>query len=488
MKKRENKESVVHNSETSEIIDPSQVQYSPTIRLFDPHGRVFYYQGEVYRGVYPKSVDFVTRLFSDQIVTELIEKKLLIGTYLTKKKLAGFGLVLQHDPIEVITRPKEWPVIYFINAAKLILNLFRELNNKGVTLIDGHSSNVSLAPGGQVIWHDFGSIVKAKEDSLQGLSGFLAYFYYPLMLYKRIGYFPIVRRMYYCDKTDYYRITSPRLSRLVDYEFIQKDSYWAKLIINSYDLFTNKYFRSTGMGEIVRLITSKVHKEKWKYKRVDKFIDVLFEEICHIPINFERTRWSGYYDKSQLNESGIIQGKRQETIFQLLKEIKPSRVLDLGSNQGIFSHIAYRVSPCVISLDYDETAVALHARKLIAKENVCHIYPVLLNVAVIDEDAVSRFKSHTVMALALTHHLNLTEKLPFHIIAKILSDFTENVLITEFMPNGLGITQKAPDPLPDDYNLNTFLEALAKYFRSVKIVDYDLRASRSPRTMVICKK
>lgn len=473
-----------------EVIDPSKIRYSPTIRLFDPNGRVFFYDGRVYRGVYPHRVEFVKRLFAEHVVQPFAGRKLLIGTYLTEKRLDGFGLILEHDQVEVVTRPKEWSFVTYIEAAKSYLKLFRELHIRGLALIDGHCNNFSLAPGGRVVWHDFGSIIEARKDSLSGLGEFLTEFYYPLRFYRRIGYFPIMRRMgLHCGKDDYYRLTSHRLFSLVHLAHQNQDRYWAKGIRKAYSLFSNRYLASAGTTEFARFIMSKLRGEAFEYRHVRRFIDSLYREICDIPIRFNLTQWGDYHQTSNLNQTlGKPRGKRQTRIFEALKDIKPSRVLDLGANQGVFSHLASQVSPCVISSDLDETAVAKHAYTMLSMNKDSHIYPVLFNAIQMSDDVINRYRSHTVMALALTHHLRLSQRFPFGFIAKMLSRVTEKVLLTEFMPNGLGGLRKHPDPLPDDYTLESFLLAFQPYFRSVEVIDYDIGASNSPRTLVICRK
>lgn len=476
-------------------IDPSKIEYSDTIRLLDPNGRFFFFENEAYRGIYPHRVDFIKRLFADQVVDELMEKKLLIGTYLTERKLDGFGLILRHDRVEVQARPKEWSVVTYVEAAKSYLRLFRELHKRGLALIDGHSSNFSLAPGGRVIWHDFGSIIEAEKSSLHGLPQFLSYFYYPLMLYKAMGDFSIVRRLgLCCTKEDYYRLRFPHLLRMVDFALQRRNRHvWAKGIVRVYRYFTDKYLCAVlGIGRIARSIPSKAGgREAYAYQNVEKFVDSLSEEIGDIPIRLGPSRWGGYYAETinvREAQGKRPSGKRMQQVLQLLEEIQPSRVLDVGANRGLFSHLAYQASPCVISADYDETAVARHAQTLLAMNNDCHIYPVLFNVVEMNDDISRRYSSHTVLALALTHHLRLGQKFPFHFIAEILSRVTESLLITEFMPNGLGVMRKSPDPLPDDYTIETFIAAFERHFRSVRVVDYEMEMNHSPRTMVVCEK
>lgn len=76
------------------------------------------------------------------------------------------------------------------------------------------------------------------------------------------------------------------------------------------------------------------------------------------------------------------------------------------------------------------------------------------------------------LALALTHHLYFTHHYPFDILAEKLAACTTDVLLTEFMPHGLGVGKPHIDPLPESYTLDVFIHELGKYFQSLEVVDY----------------
>lgn len=73
-------------------IDISEVQFSPTIRLFDPNGRVFFWKNSVYRGIYPHRVEFIRKLFDNSMIKKLMDQGLIVGTYQTNNQLEGFGI------------------------------------------------------------------------------------------------------------------------------------------------------------------------------------------------------------------------------------------------------------------------------------------------------------------------------------------------------------------------------------------------------------
>ncbi|MFC1705397.1 hypothetical protein ACFL59_01075 [Planctomycetota bacterium] len=127
---------------THDRIAPEEVQYSDTIRLLDPNGRVFFYQGRVYRGIRPERVAFVARLFDEGIVERLVARGLLIGTRRTDLSLEGYGLVLEHDKLDVHIQPREWSWPSYANAATTYIELTKELCRHGLTFVDGHNLTV----------------------------------------------------------------------------------------------------------------------------------------------------------------------------------------------------------------------------------------------------------------------------------------------------------------------------------------------------------
>lgn len=490
----------------SGAIDLAKIKWSQTIRLFDPNGRVFSYDGAIYRAIYPHRVDFVKGLFSRGVVDELVEKGLLVGTRLTDLRLDGFGLVLQHDPIDVLSKPSEWSSVTYKEAAKLYLDLFRALLKHDLTLCDGHSSNISLAPGGRTVWHDFGSIVELGfGDSAQnvdgsrllkifkgyqtkgGLSEFCDHFYYPLKLHQHLNYYPLLQKFgMCCPKEVFHRLRYPRLSRFVDRAFRAEGGLPIGGRLRQ--LIRQVWFKSGYISWRQLLMgAAKLGMER-RELNLEKLANKLAADVERVKINYSDTTWGHYYAASTGANFGTPGGNRQKKVLELIEGIKPDRVFDIGANAGLFSHLAYKHARSVISADYDETAVAKHASLLQGRDANERIYPLIVNIVFAGETDRERFRSYTVLALALTHHLRLGQGYPFDFIAGRLAGFAEKFLITEFMPNGLGQMKKYPDPLPDDYTLDAFVAALKIYFRKVAVVDYELEPSNSPRILVLCEK
>ena len=107
---------------------------------------------------------------------------------------------------------------------------------------------------------------------------------------------------------------------------------------------------------------------------------------------------------------------------------------------------------------------------------------IVKNVLINDRDNKADF----VLALALTHHLAITQSFPFSYIAEKFASYCTNALVTEFMVYGMGGTRPAPNPLPKGYTLDNFVNALSVYFSNIEIIDYPLPPKWSKRIIVVC--
>ena len=88
----------------------------------------------------------------------------------------------------------------------------------------------------------------------------------------------------------------------------------------------------------------------------------------------------------------------------------------------------------------------------------------------------------SVFALALTHHLLLSQGLKIEVVVKRILDFTTKYAFIEFMPLGLWDGNSAP-PIPDWYSKINFETVLSRFAR-IKSV----RQTEANRVLYVCEK
>ena len=99
----------------------------------------------------------------------------------------------------------------------------------------------------------------------------------------------------------------------------------------------------------------------------------------------------------------------------------------------------------------------------------------------------SRAKSEMVLALAVEHHLHLTNQISFSQIAEMFSLFSSKYLITEFIPANdskvqLLIINRKKDL--STYTIEAYITALEKYFKIIE----ETKLADSGRTLILLQK
>jgi ribosomal protein L11 methylase PrmA len=202
-------------------------------------------------------------------------------------------------------------------------------------------------------------------------------------------------------------------------------------------------------------------------------IDSLESAIKKLKWKHGHTEWGTYYDDTNYS-SGAFDHK-QKIISEFLDEINPKSVWDLGANDGYFSRIASRKGIQTVSFDIDPVTVEKNYIKSI-KEEEKNILPLLLdltnpspNIGWENRERMSlkkRRSAETVLALALIHHLAISNNLPFNKIARFFSKICRSLII-EFVPKNDSQVQRLLATREDifpDYTQQTFEEEFSKYF------------------------
>ena len=128
----------------------------------DPAGRVFRWQGQLYRGLRAPSADFFAELARSGTLADLVRDGLLVDFEPAELRIEGFDLVMRHPAVPFPSYPHEWGCAMLRDAALVILNLAAELAERGLTLKDSHPWNV-LYRGSRPVWVDLTSVGPRDE-------------------------------------------------------------------------------------------------------------------------------------------------------------------------------------------------------------------------------------------------------------------------------------------------------------------------------------
>lgn len=154
----------------------------------------------------------------------------------------------------------------------------------------------------------------------------------------------------------------------------------------------------------------------------------------------QNTEWGGYYDATNYSADSLEQ--KAEMVAAFLRAAQPRTVWDLGGNTGRFSRIASQQGIFTVCADIDPAAVEKNYRDL-RKNKETHLLPLLLDLtnpspslgwSNEERDSLAqRGPADLVMALALVHHLAISNNVPLTDVARSFARLGK-WLIVEFIP------------------------------------------------------
>jgi ribosomal protein L11 methylase PrmA len=185
------------------------------------------------------------------------------------------------------------------------------------------------------------------------------------------------------------------------------------------------------------------------------------------------TEWGDYYQDTNYSTEAF-QHKKQ-IVAEFLEDIHPGSVWDLGANTGVFSRIAADKGIPTISFDIDPAAVEKNYLEC-RQRNEKNLLPLLSDltnpspgIGWQNQERMSlaeRGPADAVLALAIIHHLAVSNNTPFAKIAEFLASIC-NSAIVEFVPKSDSQVQRLLATREDifvDYAQQAFESEFAKRF------------------------
>ncbi len=413
----------------------------------DPVGKVFFDGNYYYRFISDKNM-IIKEMFENGFFYKLINEKYIPDMEIYDEPLnienKEFDIIIKQESISPITYPREWSFEVIKAAAIKYINLVEISKEYGYGLKDCHLFNF-VFKNNNPLWVDIGSFFKLKKDyNAFPITDFLSSIVFPLKLWSKGS-----------DKFANRLLSSPIDTITEDDLFALRKSI-KKL---SYPRILKKIY-----NKIIKVLNISINTKKIK------------KHILKLKSN-KKTMWSEYHSEYYDSNNNIIEDSRFKRIIDILSEIKPKSIIELAGNAGILSEKIYDSNICdkIICTDYDYYAVDTLFLNLI--KNKKSIIPVRLDFMV-REGSISeissenRFKSECVIALAVTHHLLLTQGYDYDEIFESVGLYTEKYIIIEYMPLGLWNGKTAPK-LPDWYNEENFSKNFNKYFEILKTEKLD---------------
>jgi len=428
----------------------------------DPSGFLFWRDGMLYRQISRGYQQHYDLLMSSGLYRELTEAGLLVAH--REIPLSNHpGLpedtykVIAPEVVPFISYPYEWCFSQLKDAALSTLEIQRRALGRGLMLKDSSAYNIQFA-GGQPTLIDTLSFEAYREGAPWiAYRQFCRHFLAPLALMSRrdIRLGQLLRVHLDGIPLD---LASPLLPKFTWLQF----SLSAHIHLHArserhYERKTDRAFHGTvsrrALQALIASLEAAVKRLTWSPRG---------------------TEWAEYYDDTNYSEQAFAQKKRM--VAEFLDRSQPHTVWDLGANIGEFAAIAVdRGIPCV-ALDLDPAAVEKNylACKAAGRTRVLPLLVDLTNpspaIGWANEERLSlgeRGPADACLALALVHHLAISNNLPFERIATFLASLCTWLLI-EFVPKTDSQVQRllaSREDIFTHYTEDDFEREFSRYFK-----------------------
>lgn len=370
--------------------------------------------------------------------------------------------VLKPEELPYVSYPYEWSFSQLRDAAQLTLRIQSLAIEHGMILKDASAYNVQFR-GGKPVFIDTLSFKRYVEgEPWIAYRQFCQHFLAPLALMAK------------CDLR--LRQLSSRYIDGVPLDLassiLPMSSYF------SYSIFAHIHMHSKSQ---TRYQDAAARNDQIKAKAtlsktmLSALVASLSRAVEKLPEKDVQTEWGDYYQDTNYSDDAM--SEKEKIVAKLAEKYLSGEkmVHDLGANTGRFSHIVSRFAQSVVAHDIDEMAVERHHRGL-KTSNFTNVLPLILDLSNptsdIGWDLKERSSFHerasgsAALALAIIHHLCISNNVPLSKLAEFFSGIF-NKLIIEFVPKDDSQVKRllaTREDIFDEYDQTNFERIFSEYF------------------------
>ncbi len=447
----------------------------------DPSGFLFTRDGVLYRQVNQGYAEEYGRLISSGLYQKLVKAGLLVPhqeVAIPPAEAANAFKILQPERLPFVSYPYEWAFGQLKDAALATLAIQRRALKHGLSLKDASAYNIQLYRGKPALIDTLSFETYKEGEPWVAYRQFCQHFLAPLALMAwrdvRLGQ---LLRVYIdglpLDLTDSLLPARARwnLGIYVHISLHAKaQKRYAEVAIS--EARGRRRMSKQALLGLLASLESTVRKLNWKAGG---------------------TAWADYYDKTNYTPDAFEHKRQLAAVW--LEQVAPRFVWDFGANTGLFSRLAVERGAYTVSFDIDPAAVEQSYHHVKAGQET-RLLPLLLDLTNPSpaigwsnserDSLLQRGPAELVMALALVHHLAISNNVPLESVAEFFAQ-AGHWLIVEFVPKSDSQVQKLLRSRKDifpDYSREGFERAFGQYFR----IDQAVPLRQSERWLYLMEK
>ncbi len=429
----------------------------------DPSGFLFIKDDVLFRQVNKEYQSVYEKLNSSGLYAALVKKGWLIphtevDNVEPAQKESAYRII-QPERIGFISYPYEWSFSQLKDAALLTLKIQNLALEKGMILKDASAYNIQFHKGKPVLIDTLSFDDYEDGKPWDAYRQFCQHFLAPLALMSKVDIRLNQLLRVYIDG-----IPLDMASKLLPWS--TRLNLGLATHIHIHAGAQKKYSESQGKntGE-TRVSTTGLLG----------LVDNLVSTVKGLEWKPQGTEWADYYDIT--NYSSDAFDKKKSLVKEFVQQAGGGTIWDMGANTGEFSRPVSDCGP-VVSFDIDPAAVEKNYRQVKAGKET-GILPLVLDLtnpsgsigwANSERDSLAdRGPADVVMALAIIHHICISNNVPLENFADYLRTLGKNLVI-EFVPkedSQVQILLTTRKDIFPRYSIDGFEEAFSKSFEIV---------------------
>ncbi len=442
----------------------------------DPSGSVFSADGIVYRQVNRSYRNQYDQLCQSGLYDDLAGRGLLISHAEVDHELLNDPAVykvLQPRQLPLVTYPYEWSFSQLQDAALLTLDVLKHSLARDMVLKDASAYNVQFLAGKPLFIDSLSFERYQQGQAWQAYEQFCQHFLAPLALmsYRDVRLSQLLRVHLDGIPLDLAVSLLPKRSWL---------NFGLSLHLRLHARAQRRYLGTAPSAATPR-------RKRLVKKDLLNIAKDLRSTVAGLRWDHQQTDWASYYAGDSYQEAGFA--SKCQIVSDFIGQARPQCLWDLGANTGVFSRIASQRGIFTVSVDSDPGAVEASYRQA-KRDKDESIQPLLIDLtnpsaaigwANSERDALAkRCHADCLLALALIHHLAISNNLPLGKIASYFASMAE-WLIIEFVPKSDKKVQQllaAREDIFADYSQSGFERAFADVYEFVQSADVEDSARR----------
>ncbi len=440
----------------------------------DPAGFIFSSGGEFFRQVSKRYQTHYDALISSGLYENLVARGLLLPHEDVEPELAlerGAYKILRPRQLELVSYPYEWCFSQLRAAALTTLEIQQIALQHGMTLKDASAYNIQFVAGKPVLIDTLSFECYEEGKPWIAYHQFCRHFLAPLALAARVDIrlLDLLRANLDGIPLDYASALLPRRT-------------WLRFGLLTHLHLHARSVRSFADGK------SAAKNREVSVNALRAVVDNLRQAVAKLHYRQRGTEWGDYYDTHNYSEDSFQH--KQEVVAEMLKQIQPDTVWDLGANTGVFSKLATATGASTVAWDIDPVAVENNFQEC-CREGESRILPLRLDLTNpspalgwAHQERMSlqqRGPVDLILALALVHHLAIGNNVQLPMIIEWFAGLGRHVIV-EFVPKDDPQVQRLLASREDifaDYNEESFREACEQHF----CIEKQIRLRESGRTI-----